>query len=627
MADLMSQRGARRRVADEPTLLELLLRPQAPSPSGGIPAPYVTNQPSTIETIMQAVGNYGPIPAQLATELTGVPSLVRGGSRMGEAMAEGDGMGFAAGAGQAAMGALPAMALTRAGAPIAEAAFSSMPRAAGTGLLLTAPETAEAANKERKKAKKVTEQQREVVSNPDDGFAAMREAVKGDPDLESLFSSWRESEVKATANVPNVRPESADKIRADARAVADRSKRELLDKIEAKKRANAPFRDRFPGVAQAIGGAAAGVAAALPFANTVKTRLSRSLIEGPAINRLASGLDEAFETGADPAKIASMQKQLSNRVGAYDDYSGAKDFGKNAALSSLLAFEGASIPEQTDVLSFAPGHPVRQLAQDELTRPGYYADRVPAAALTGLLTAGLGTKAGAVLTPGGEPRNMAAARELIDRGSPQSIENIGSVSKYLEASGAAKRDLLDGPTARHPQALPAPPADQIQRLPAPSDMQAQAIPGPVATSGSTHLKSGTTLERAPLSPPASKPKGRARRSLLDAEDGAQGPGRVASGDSVVRKPRATQAQRNQLVDDIAADYQRGGENIAQILSASGLPKKAVAKIAQGAQRVLGTSMSRDEKASLLRGLVADGWKLAAVGAVGAGAGFDLMGDY
>lgn len=72
-------------------------------------------------------------------ELSGVPSIMRGGENIYEGAQEGSPLQMAAGAGEAALGAMPFGAMTRAGAKALGSAFSTMPRSVGAMTALTAP--------------------------------------------------------------------------------------------------------------------------------------------------------------------------------------------------------------------------------------------------------------------------------------------------------------------------------------------------------------------------------------------------------------------------------------------------------------------------------------------------------
>lgn len=418
----------------ETQMLDAGLGPVSDTTRAGLQQGFASlPQPSAAGRYGNALLEYGKLPAQLATELTGVPSMVRGGERIGQAAYDGDGLGMIAGGAEAALGMVPVAATTRVGRAAMAPMFSTVPRAMATGAAAMAPEAAYAARGARRQA-----EQKAAETQPD-GLDAMRKAVSGDPQLEALLSQWQQKNVQSTQNVRGVNRESADKIRAQAAEDAQRLWADLLAGVDAKRRENAPFRERHPGMAEAIGYTTAGLATALPFANTVKTRLARSMIENPRINKAAETLEAAFENARTPtAKIAGMQDQLARRVSDYEaatsKTANALNFGKNVGLSGLLAFEGSSVPEQIDALAFAPKHPVREAARAELTNEDYYANRVPAAALSGLMTAGLGMKAGAVSTPGGAPRDMSRAKELIQRGSPESLDRIRNLQAYRDLS-------------------------------------------------------------------------------------------------------------------------------------------------------------------------------------------------
>jgi hypothetical protein len=87
-------------------------------------------------------------------------------------------------------------------------------------------------------------------------------------------------------------------------------------------------------------------------------------------------------------------------------------------------------------LAFPPGHKTRERARDELSNPDYYKSRALPAFLWGLGMTGLGTEAGHLMTPGA--RVPERVRSVVDRGSPESIEQLNKIAQYRQAVEAAK---------------------------------------------------------------------------------------------------------------------------------------------------------------------------------------------
>lgn len=313
--------------------------------------------PTPMERAGDAVLKYGPIPAQFAVEATGVPSLVRGGANIGEGIARGDAWQVAGGVGQSVLGALPGASTLKQAAPVYNALAGSIPRLSATGAVASVPlgiHEAQAATR-----------------------TGVSSAMAADPEVARLRNeiTKRETERNAaqTQNIKGLSSENAQLSRDKAAALIQKDIENLkiqIAKAEERVREeysrNAPFRERYPGVAEALVYGGMGIAGGMPFLETVKRRTAD------------------YFTGREP----------STRLGEAGNYI------KNALLGSFAAFEGSGLPEQIDAASFDPGHPVRENARNALTSPDYYASRIPSALLTGAGMSALGTELGRLVTPG-----------------------------------------------------------------------------------------------------------------------------------------------------------------------------------------------------------------------------------
>jgi hypothetical protein len=115
-------------------------------------APWLTNQ---LDAVKEGTGQrfpsgvFEPIAgaAGLAAEMTGVPSIARGATRLHDTWGEDDPyhLNKLSGAAEIAAGAMPGLAMTKAGAPLVSAMFATAPRVGATGAMLGAPAFAEAA--------------------------------------------------------------------------------------------------------------------------------------------------------------------------------------------------------------------------------------------------------------------------------------------------------------------------------------------------------------------------------------------------------------------------------------------------------------------------------------------------
>lgn len=338
-------------------------------------------------------------------ELTGIPSIMRGADNVSRGWNESDPWRMAGGAGQVALGAVPGLTVAR--APAAAMLAGTMPRAAATGAAASVPLGVSDAH---------------AASG-----AGIAKAFDGDPEVQRIRQEIAAKEADrtriATQPVRGMSAASADKARATASAQIDGDIARLNEqlgkvqqRVESEYRSNAPFRERYPGAAEALFAGGLGIAGGMPFADTMKRRVA----------------DFAFNR---PAPTMAAE---------------AGHFGKSAAAGSLAVFEGSGLPEQIDALSFSPGHPTREKARAELTSPDYYASRIPAAVLSGATGTLLGTEAAKLITPGA--RQSAGAKQSASppapAPAPQSYKSYSQlppdVRQNVRDAYAADRSLRGG---------------------------------------------------------------------------------------------------------------------------------------------------------------------------------------
>lgn len=401
-------------------------------PLGDIETGNVQTTPEEDDLARGTLATVGGIGA----ELTGVPAMMRGGSRFAKGVGEGDGWDMLAGAGEAAAGMIPGAAMTRAGARAIAPMFSSAPAAAGSGLALGATQlpanvsdahASSQANitKRIQEDPRVIEFRRKIERVEQDRSTSARTPIKGmnQPSADAARARADKGYVDQLDGtvapdgkpIPGLRQQLAD--------VEQMITRDYMD--------NAPFRERNPGTAQAIQLGSWALAGGLPFASHLKGRLADALVHAPSIRRTAQDADNAFfgtpatpgvmGIGSRPATLpepTTHQRALTDlnaKVEAWGNRNSqadavySMDAAKTVPLSAFTAFEGAALPEHIDAASFTPGHPTREQAINAISSGQYYLDRVPAALLQGAGLATTGRKAADLITPSADPMPMANA--------------------------------------------------------------------------------------------------------------------------------------------------------------------------------------------------------------------------
>jgi hypothetical protein len=245
-------------------------------------------------------------------------------------------------------------------------------------------------------------------------------------------------------------------------AAAREAEAALSKRVEAEYMKDAPFRERYPGVAENIATGTYLLGGGLSFVNQLKSRLANASVFAPGLDRaantaerLAEGVPKQaatpggmFGVGAKPAtpaikpnqdKFATEQTRLKDRLSDYERRVKDTDvFGdsvkapltasttKDGLANSLLNFEASSLPEQFDALAGDPGTKRREDAAQALVDPMYWAERAPAAVTGGFAAATVGKKIGSSITPDARA-DVYKARELANRKLPPSPSGGTSV--------------------------------------------------------------------------------------------------------------------------------------------------------------------------------------------------------
>jgi hypothetical protein len=456
-------------------------RPRSPVPDyllqqqrEGIPNAGDTNT-AAWPGVLNALGDS----AAFGAEVTGIPSIVRG---VGNITDEGgDAWTKAKGAGQVAMGSIPGLAMSgRVGAPALNAIAGTMPRILGTTTAAAVPSVVVGARDDAAAADKALS----GLQPPDYMTKELADLQAQKAAKQAEFNALNQKHAKSG---PETQRQALDPLRTDLTNLntkiseAEERIRTHMAGVTETARKELPFRQRYPGAAEAIGQGAAAASTFIPFASTLKNRLANA-VEGLMMRRAANQAEVLYPNNI-PA-FAEAQAALGRRADRLDDATSGFAYNKlgaqpgalatQATLGSLLNFEGGSIPEQIDALAFPPGHPTREKARDEISNPDYWKSRAAPAIMWGIGTTGVGTKAAQLASPGGQVPE--SARNIIKRGSPESIQAIERIARYRQAEQAA---LNGGRLVDDAQRLEA--AASVPALPAPrgtSDQPSQSV-GPV----------------------------------------------------------------------------------------------------------------------------------------------------
>lgn len=511
---------------------ELTAAPEIIGDNHGLPA---------AESVRDFLADEGP---GLAAEMTGVPAIVRGAGNIARGYEEGDLLRGAAGAGEMALGVAPGGSLTGLGRAILSRILSSPGRALAATTAASAPMLATDAREARAGA-----------------TGKARAAVEGDPQVAQLRARLRELQGEhqriLSTPIKGLNKASADASRERRAAPLAKEIEALPGRIQAAEqgwRENAPFRDRYPGVAELLlyGGGAA--AAGIPFLNTVKGRLADRYVHQPAISRQADKVDTALrgETtqpglfgrmlGRQSETVKPNQAQFESERDVLARMLQSREAREPSHLGQMAAgtgimMEARMIPEEIDAIAFPPGHPTREQATDALTTPGYYLSGAVPSILAGASAAHAGNTVGRMVTRGERP-DMDRTRGLADalwKGKAPAADS--PPSRIDRIKDAATERLVRILQQRDPPA----PGGSVRSAP-------ELGGTPAAPIGASPPAAGTASSPGPL--PQSQPRGPDQS--------------LPSQDQPERRPRSSDTVRyeeahSRIAREVLADYLRTGK--------------------------------------------------------------------
>lgn len=368
----------------------------------------------TARNVEQGIGS-------LATEATGVPSMYRGAQGVSRGIDEGDPLRAFAGASEFALGALPMAGAARAGRAAIAPFVETAPRAAATFGALTAPSA--------------------IVSNADARDRSAAEAVLNDATVKALKAE-RDKVVMDMTRVNEANKKSG-RITHETAVMPFKTRLSVLDgtpdkpgliaqaEEDARKRyiENAPFRERYPGVAGTMMGVGAGYAAGVPLVKEVLKRGADRFVKAPAVEAAAD--DFAGLVGRNKTSDAALAQQgLRNKLDAWDRSHGpvatTADAVGNVAKGAVAMTEASAIPEQVDYFNYEPGHESHDRAAKLFRDPEYWGERAGPAVFGGAL----GLTGQAIGKVGARKYDFADERAMADmggRGTPRDrfMEGLG----------------------------------------------------------------------------------------------------------------------------------------------------------------------------------------------------------
>lgn len=450
-----------------------------------------------IEKAIDAVLDYGPLPAKLAVEATGGPSIMRGVDNIRRGIDEGDVVRGVGGAGQVALGVIPGASMVRGpvGAAVG-ALMPSLPAAIATttalGLPIAIADGAEAGARNAvssidndptvrrlRSELAAVEAMKGAINSPEvDGIKADLAATEKDI-AEASKLNYRSKEARTLALQPLIAKQDGlikqltsarEQLRTSGLSERSDRTKALRAQIEAAEKAagaaymtNAPFRERYPGAAEAILGA--GLTGA--FGAGAMKGLAKSwgdAARGARLDAATSKADDAIAaltTGAEGSSAhgaATAQELLRRRLASWDrkhsPIEAAYQGTGNVVKGALIGTEASALPEQIDYVTFDPGHPTRENAASLFKRPDYWAERaVPAvsggaAAFSG---AALGKGAGRAVTGGYAP-DIDRARMVASWGDePSFTQTLLARLTGREAKGLS--DVALDRVRRHQEAV------------------------------------------------------------------------------------------------------------------------------------------------------------------------------
>lgn len=380
-----------------------------------------------------------------AAEMTGVPSIIRGAGDVGKGMTAGDPLRSAAGVGQMALGALPGAGIigrgiVSAGKAGATMAGSMLPmaaadvrdaRAGGAEKVRAAVEGDERVQQLRGRLETLRSEQQRLLSTPIKGLN--RASADAARDKMSAPLNEEIATLVGTPEKPGLIKQAED---AAAKSYLD----------------NAPFRERYPGTAEALLYGGAGLAAAIPMANTMRHRFADRFAYQPQLEAQAGRVENALrgsttqpnalqramgtqaETIAPNQGVFEAERSTLRNMLASREAREPSHLGQYAAGAAIMQ-EARMIPEEVDAIVFPHGHPAREAATNALLDPSYYAKGAIPSILGGASMAHLGNKAGNMLSPRAADVDRAvAAAGLRWKGEARPVEGPGKLNRIGEAA-------------------------------------------------------------------------------------------------------------------------------------------------------------------------------------------------
>lgn len=448
----------------------------------------------------------GNLIGAMAFEATGIPSVARGVGDIQKGYQEGDPLRAAAGAGQIGLGIMPGAGLFRVGRAAMNSATATAPRAAATiggamvpmaaadvrdarasggDKVLAAVEGDQKVQELRGRLEQLRGEQQRILSTPIKGL----NRASADAARERMAAPLNE-EIATLVGTP----EKPGLIKQAEDAAAQRYL------------SNAPFRERYPGVAESLMYGGTALAAAVPGLNVMRHRYADRFAYQPQLEAQARRVENALrgsttqpnalqramgreaETiapnqGVFETERATLQNMLASRQAREPGHVGP------ALMGAAIVQEARMLPEEIDAIVFPHGHPAREAATNALVDPMYYAKGAIPSLLMGGAAAHYGAKAGNMLSPrAGDVDRAVAASQLQWKGkAPAPIEGPSRMDRIKEAATQRAESWLrprspEGPAAGTPSSPGGAPVaggtGSGQSRPQPSEPTSSGLPVP-----------------------------------------------------------------------------------------------------------------------------------------------------
>lgn len=382
------------------------------------------------------VGEPGAINA--IGEMSGVNGMRRGGENMAAGYEAGSPLQMAAGAGEAAINALPWSAAFKATAPIARSIFSSAPRAMGFGAATSLPGAA-LESQEAQAAKSRDQIQQELAGMQPADLRAYQQAIGVAPDgkvgpatISAAMEADRRREADAAqraavemaaAQGDAAAKKEAARIKAEAEAGIMRDQARAAAAAEQKqKQVATPLRELYPEYMPWL--AAAGPIAAMGMGARIMGK--RAGAYNDEISDLKDRTNAAIAAKDKPLASGLNEQLLRRQKEGYDS-----GFLPAIASGAGINAKASIVPEELDLARGVPG------AWDRMTDIPTLAKRVGMGGFFGALAAGTG----------GEFRKEGLLKPKVDY-SPEVAALKASRGKAASKSSTAEEALQQARSAR-----------------------------------------------------------------------------------------------------------------------------------------------------------------------------------